>query len=320
MKKIKFILFILFMLAYIINVEIFVNAESTNKDFDFVYWNISEESYIIDFLRDLNINNNWSGSKCHFEEYRGKKYVLEKTVKYDGDFLLDCSEYKVAGLHTLYVLSNLDILSKEGLTAKLKENGIDEEIKKIDFVDPSQEIGDFLFPYTIVITTKNNVQYFFVLQRTDYITIDKIDCNEIEFLTKEQYIERYGEKSGNLYVNGKLVSDKACFWGKNVSVPIRSVLEGLGYEVSYYRNLDYGYVFRGYNIVFSNDKESCTLNTFDSSLTNTIDGSDIGWTWRCYFSKNDNMYFAPDRTLMLIASFFNKTLEIDEENNNIYLY
>lgn len=322
MKKIKYLVLVFLIVICTINIYLFAYAVP-NKFYDFVYWQIGENEYKDEFLIGLDVSEDWIGNKCYIEENSDgviKRYVWEQPVKYVGNSIIECGDINLSNMHTLLGLDNLEVLSNEGLNEKLKENGINEKIKQIDFIDPSQEIGDFLFPYTIIVTTENNIQYFFVLQRTDYGTIGKIDCNEIEFLTKEQYIESYVKKSGNLYVKGKFVSDKACFWGENVSVPIRSVLEGLGYEVSCYRNLDYGDAFRGYNIVFSNDNESCTLNTFDSSLTNTIDGSDMGWTWRCYFSNKDNMYFVPSRTLMLVASFFNKTLEIDEEGNNIYLY
>ena len=322
MNKFKYLSLFLLVLICTINMYLFSYAVP-NKFYDFVYWQIGENEYKDEFLASLDVNKEWVGNKCYIEENsKGviKRYVWEQPVKYVGDSIIECGGIKLSNMHTLLGLDNLDFLSKKSLTAELKENGIYEEIRKIDFIDPSQEIGNFLFPYTIVITTQNNMKYFFVLQRTNYVTTDKIDCKSIEFFTKEQYVERYCEKLGNLYVNGKFISDKASFWGENISVPIRSVLEGFGYEVSCYRNLNYGDAFKGYNIVFSNDNESFTLNTFDSSLTNTIDGSDMGWAWRCYFSKKDNMYFAPDRTLILIASFFNKTLEIDEENNNIYLY
>lgn len=321
MKKIKLLLCIVFLLIFIFNINVFANASINKQTFDFVYWQISEQTYLNEFLKDLGTNENWYGYKCTLVQNSKTSYIIKQPIKYEGNVVVEYGNYYVEYINTFFTLTNLDALSNANISKRLKDNGVYERIEKIDFIDPIQEMQNFLFPYTILVTMQNNEKYFFVLEKQDFYSLDKIDCNDMEFLTKEQYLEKYSKKSGCLYVNGKLTSNRVRFYGKNISIPIRDILEGVGYKVGYYKNLNYGDDYNGYNITFSNKTGSYTLDLYgyNPTITNNSDNSKVQCGWRSYFSNEDNMYFAPHKTVSMMSAFFGKTLKIDIDNKCVYL-
>lgn len=314
MKIFKYIIFLFIVLVFILSNFTKLLANTSNF-YEFVYWEIGDREYKDNFLLNLDIDKEWIGKKCCIENSNGiiKRYVREQPVKYDGDTVVEYGNYNFKNMHSLLCISNLNLLSKANINAIMEERGINDEIKRIDFIDPTYERLEFLFPYTIMITTAKNDKYFMVVQRQNYCPY--VDCKQMEFFTKEEFIEKYCEKTGTLYVDGKLISNNVKFWDNSIAVPIRTLLESMNYKVDYYVKLEEGNIMR--YIDFYNDDEKYTINITYSTIENYEDK--VAAWGGFFYSKADNMFWAPDTTVKGIVSFLKKTIIVDKENRNIFI-
>ena len=171
-------------------------------------------------------------------------------------------------------ISDLYYLQKENIYDVLKKNNVNKEINTIALINILWNDYD-VFPNVIWINTNNNENFYiisesepigFFQENGDLPKVMPFSENGI-FLTQNEFAEKFEWKTGDIYIDNNKIDTQLLpiFFSSTVRIPIRTVLESLGFEVSYdVKN----------HVIFAEDnnkKYAILLNTEENLKRNHID-------------------------------------------------
>lgn len=177
-------------------------------------------------------------------------------------------------------ISDLYYLQKENINDVLKKNNVNQEINTIDLLNILWNDYD-VFSRVIWINTNDNENYYIIyeaepigfFQENGNLPKVMLFSENGMFLTQIEFAEKFKWKTGDFYIDNNRVDTQLLpiFLNGTVRIPIRTVLECFGFEVSYdARN----------HVIFAEDnnkKYAILLNTEENIIRGHIDeyGDDI---------------------------------------------
>lgn len=327
MKKIFFLSILLVLLS--------INAVYAQKEeirdygnyIDFENYNIYElsGSNLAEFTENPALS---TLEKVCIRSYSCVRYIRSDDVSVLSK--LSMSKNGTSGIMTSqhqYNEENMKYICYDNMNKLLEKKGINDTINTITMIDVSWCDGD-ASPYIVWINTMSNKDYFLIYDEPPYWSengkgkyFNKFE--DLEFIDYEEFKDRYTWKTGSLYINNKLIENiiNPLFLRYTFRVPVRGLLEGLGYDVTWDGEHQ--------SILVSKDNhtKAILLNTDENLINGKVSSysdsiEQILPYPAVYFNINNSLYipgygYLKNLLISLGESF--DTYDVDFDNRNIFI-
>lgn len=226
-----------------------------------------------------------------------------------------------------YNEENMKYISRNNMNKLLYEKGINDTINTVTMIEVGWCDGD-ASPYIVWINTMSNKNYFLVYDEPVYWSENYKRKNfskfeDLEFIDYEEFKNRYIWKTGSLYINNNLIEDtiNPIFLRYIFRIPVRGLLEGLGYEVTWDGE------HQAILVSKNNHTKAILLNTDENLINGRVDSypdniEQVLPYPAMYFNINNSLYISGygylKNILDSLGEYYN-TYEVDFDNRSIFI-